>query len=98
MTFVLLRARIVRYLNGRIRDGELTERGLARATGVSQPHMHNVLKGARVLSPELADQVLERLGMSVLDVFEAEDWDAIRKKMGGDGGESQSLRAPATSR
>ncbi len=32
-------------------NGELTERGFARSVGISQPHVHNVLKGVRNLSP-----------------------------------------------
>ena len=41
------------HLRTRIQNGELTERSLARLTGISQPHIHNVLKGAKILSPEL---------------------------------------------
>jgi hypothetical protein len=81
MKLVILRTRVVGRLNERIRNGELTERGLARMTGVSQPHMHNVLKGTRALSPEMADQILERLGMTVLDLFDSDDWNAIRIRM-----------------
>jgi hypothetical protein len=47
----------------RVSSGEVTERGLARLCGLSQPHMHNVLKNLRSLSPESADRL-----MSVLDV------------------------------
>jgi hypothetical protein len=31
---------------------------MARAIGVSQPHLHNILKGIRALPPELADQLM----------------------------------------
>lgn len=51
-----------------VRCGELTERGLARATGVSQPHVHNVLKGIRTLSPEFADQLLQQLSLTLADL------------------------------
>ncbi len=72
MYFADLQATLVTTLRDRVRNGELTERSLARLAGVSQPHMHNVLKGVRVLSPELCDQVLQRLRISVLDLINRE--------------------------
>ncbi len=51
----------------------MTERGFARTTGISQPHMHNVLKGVRTLSPELADVILVHLGITPLDLFTREE-------------------------
>jgi hypothetical protein len=59
-----------------VRSGELTERGAARITGVSQPHLHNVLKGARVLSPGLADQVLRSLKLCLFDLLEPQELEA----------------------
>lgn len=53
----------------RIRNGELTERGLARIAGISQPHLHHMLKGARGLSAEKADILLSCLKLSVLDLL-----------------------------
>src|SRR5665213_3053875 len=38
---------------------------MARATGVSQPHLHNILKGIRTLPPELADQLLTLAGLNL---------------------------------
>jgi hypothetical protein len=61
---------LVESLRDRVRNGELTERSLARLVGVSQPHMHNVLKGARLLSPSLVDQILQQLRLSVLDLID----------------------------
>src|SRR6476469_8084454 len=69
MYFELLHARLVDHLRERVRSGALTERGLARLTGVSQPHLHNVLKGIRVLSSEMADQVVTQLRLSPLDLL-----------------------------
>ena len=46
----------------------LTERGLAGLIGVSQPHMHNILKGIRKLSPVVADRILATLEISLLDL------------------------------
>lgn len=65
--------RLLLHLRQRVRAGELTERGLARLTGLSQPHLHNVLKGARRLSAPLADQLLRRLRLSLLDLLTAEE-------------------------
>ena len=59
----VLVARLVRYLNERVHSGDLTERGLARLTGYSQPHIHNVLKGARAMRIELADHIMALLGI-----------------------------------
>jgi len=69
MTFDDLRARLVENLRFRVRSGEATERGLARLTGISQPHLHHVLKGKRLLSLERADDVLRRLNMDILDLI-----------------------------
>jgi plasmid maintenance system antidote protein VapI len=67
-------------LKNRVRSGEITERGLARQTGVSQPHIHHVLSGKRALSPELADQILQRLHMDLLDLLEPADLLAWRSR------------------
>jgi hypothetical protein len=53
----------------RVHSGELTERGLARLCGVSQPHMHNVLKGIRSLSTASADRLLVALNLSVPELI-----------------------------
>jgi len=62
--------RLIAHLRELVRNGDATERSLARLTGVSQPHMHNVLKGKRLLSLEMADQVLAQLHLDVLDFIE----------------------------
>ncbi len=69
MNFEELQARLLALLRMRLRNGEITERRLARLTGFSQPHIHNVLKGRRVLSVELADEILRRLRISVTDLM-----------------------------
>ena len=61
---------LVNHLRERVRSGELTERGLARLTGVSQPHIHNVLKGYRVFSVGTADVILFHLKLDVMDLLE----------------------------
>jgi hypothetical protein len=73
MTFHDLQQRLIEDLRQRVRRGEVTERSLARATGVSQPHMHNVLKGIRLLSADTADSILSNLHMDLLDLIGLEE-------------------------
>jgi transcriptional regulator with XRE-family HTH domain len=73
MYFETLQQRLLDFVRWRVRNGELTERRLAGLIGVSQPHMHNVLKGIRTLSPGIADRILKAMEMSVLDLVAAED-------------------------
>ena len=80
MTFHELQRRLLDRLRRRIRSGEVTERGLAKLSGISQPHLHNVLKGKRVLSVEMADEILHNLGLNVLDLLEPEELEAGRKQ------------------
>jgi hypothetical protein len=73
MNFGELHRRFLAHLRNKVRSGELTERGLARLTGISQPHIHNVLKGNRTLSVQLADTVLSRLELDLMDLFEPDE-------------------------
>lgn len=73
LTFAALRVRLLAHLRTRIRNGELTERSFARVSGISQPHIHNVLKGAKQLSPELADVILASLRISPLDLLSRDE-------------------------
>ena len=65
--------RLILFVVGRIRNGDYTERGLARVAGVSQPHLHHVLKGARPLRPELADVLLACFRINVLDLLRQDE-------------------------
>ncbi|HLI86467.1 MAG TPA: helix-turn-helix transcriptional regulator [Bryobacteraceae bacterium] len=65
ITFALLKTHLLRHLRERIRNGEITERSLARITGISQPHLHNVLKGKRSLSTAKADRILSCLHLDL---------------------------------
>ena len=76
MTYQDAQSRLLALVRDRIHNGELTERGLARRIGISQPHVHNVLKGVRNLSPEIFDSILEHFQMSLLDLAPAEDLEA----------------------
>jgi transcriptional regulator with XRE-family HTH domain len=73
MDFQELERRFIEHLRQRIRSGELTERGLARLAGISQPHVHNVLKGKRVFSLETADALLHVLHLDLLDLLNPDD-------------------------
>jgi plasmid maintenance system antidote protein VapI len=70
--FQLLHGRLVSHVRSRVRNGEISERGLARLTGISQPHIHNVLKGVRLLSADMADRILRRLRIDLADLLNAE--------------------------
>jgi hypothetical protein len=60
-TFHLLLSTLRVRVAHRIAEGEITERALARRAGISQPHLHNVLKGIRTMTPDVADRLLEAL-------------------------------------
>ncbi|HZS50830.1 MAG TPA: hypothetical protein VFA54_08225 [Bryobacterales bacterium] len=70
MTFQEIERRLVHLLNEKVRRGEISQRQLARLTGFTQPHIHNVLKGARAMQTQLADAVLACLDLSVSDLIE----------------------------
>lgn len=70
LAFETLFWRLIFAVNLRIKNGEYTERGLARILGISQPQMHNVLKGARTLHVHLADRLLVKLGISVVELLD----------------------------
>jgi hypothetical protein len=70
MDYATLYERLTTNLRDRVRRGEVTERGLARMTCVSQPHIHHVLKGKRLLSAEMADRILHHLRIDLLDLID----------------------------
>jgi plasmid maintenance system antidote protein VapI len=74
VTFSELKLRLIKLVNARILNGEFSERGLARILGISQPQVHNVLKGARKLHGDLADRLLTRLGLSLIELFREEEF------------------------
>lgn len=69
MGFEELLGHLVTEINLRVRNGEWTERRLARLTGVSQPHIHNVLKGTRKLTPEIADHLMAVMNVSIAELM-----------------------------
>ncbi|HLG99521.1 MAG TPA: hypothetical protein VKX49_24650 [Bryobacteraceae bacterium] len=81
MTYQDAQARLLAYVQDRIHNGEVTERRLARQIGISQPHVHNVLKGVRSLSPEIFDSLLAQFQLSLLDLAPIEDLqDSLRRR------------------
>jgi transcriptional regulator with XRE-family HTH domain len=89
MNFSGLLQRLLDRLKKQVHNGELTERSLARRVGLSQSHIHNVLKGARILTPNTADRILRELKISLLDLIEVED-----PASGTDFGAGRSSRGP----
>jgi hypothetical protein len=75
--FALLRDRLLLRLRVQLQNGESSERSLARLAGISQPHVHNVLKGARILTTEIADVILSKLNMSILDLIDLKELEAV---------------------
>lgn len=73
ITFARLQTRLIGEVRARLSNGEFTERGLARMIGISQPHIHNVLKGCRNLTVEIADSILQGVGLSVTDLIAAKE-------------------------
>lgn len=73
MTFFDLQQRLIGLLRDRVKSGQATERSLARMAGVSQPHLHNVLKGKRLLSMDMADAILMNLKLAVFDLIQPEE-------------------------
>ncbi len=65
----MLHGRLLTFVLTRVNNGDFTERGLARVLNISQPQMHNVLKGNRKLTPALADRIMQRFGLSVVDLL-----------------------------
>jgi len=69
MSFEKLLDNLIFVLRERINNGELTERRLAKIVGMSQPHIHNVLKGVRLLTPDLSDRILKGIKLSISDLI-----------------------------
>ena len=80
MTFHDLHQRLIDEVRRRVSRGEVTVRGLAHTTGVSQPHLHNVLKGKRLLSADLADAILAQLQMDVRDLIGPDELAGFRRR------------------
>lgn len=73
LRFADFHSRLVNCLRRRVQSGELTERGLARLTGISQPHIHNVLAGKKLFSADVSDTILRELNLDLLDLLHPAD-------------------------
>jgi transcriptional regulator with XRE-family HTH domain len=62
--FEHLSVSLVAFLRRKVSNGEWTERSLALRAGISQPHVHQVLRGTRQISPPLADRLMEVASIS----------------------------------
>jgi transcriptional regulator with XRE-family HTH domain len=67
--FQSLQERLLTIARERVRAGIFTERKLARLCGLSQPYMHNLLKGIRSPSITSADRLMQVLGLGVPDLI-----------------------------
>jgi transcriptional regulator with XRE-family HTH domain len=83
MTFADLLRRLLENLRHRVQSGEATERSLARLAGLSQPHLHNALKGKRLLSLDMADRILNNLEIGVVDLISAEEFSQWHRRRRG---------------
>ncbi len=95
ITLELVQRRLLENINWRINNGEYTERGLARLLGISQPQMHNVRKGIRRLSVELADRMMAKLNILLLDLLEEAELSAYLKEMDAQWPGKERTRKPA---
>lgn len=75
--FERLLQRLVRRLRSAVTNGEFTERGLARLTGISQPHLHHILSGKRSMTSHVADAILASVGWGIGDLLAEEEIDGI---------------------
>lgn len=65
MYFEDLHDRLLEIARERVRSGLVSESGLARASGISQPHLHNALKKIRTLSPPAVDRLMRALEVTL---------------------------------
>lgn len=68
-----LQHRMLDIARATVRNGDFTERGLARHLGISQPHLHNLLCGARALTPAVLEVMLRGMRLSLLDLFTTDE-------------------------
>jgi hypothetical protein len=76
LTYQDVQLKLLAYVRSQITNGEFTERGFARLIGISQPHVHNVLKGVRKLSPNIFDLALKYFHLSLLDLIPSTELEA----------------------
>ncbi len=68
MTFQTLHNQLIREISRRVDAGDTSVSSLARRAGISQPHLHLVLKGKRGFSWDFADRAALVIGLRVEDL------------------------------
>ena len=68
MTFQMLHDQLVREISRRVDAGDTSVSSLARRAGISQPHLHLVLKGKRGCSWDFADRAALVIGLRIEDL------------------------------
>lgn len=64
-----LHQKLLEEARQRVRSGRVSERALAKMCGLSQPHLHNVLKNIRSLSTSSAERLMRALETSVPELL-----------------------------
>lgn len=65
-----MQARVLTAARAAVSSGYFTERQLARLCQISQPQLHNALKGARGLSIASTDALAATLKLSIWDLID----------------------------
>jgi len=68
VTFQTLHNQLIHEICRRVDSGDTTVASLARRAGISQPHLHLVLKGKRGFSWDFADRAALVIGLRVEDL------------------------------
>ena len=64
---------LLEMLRRTVANGTMSERGLAKSIGMSQPHVHHLLSGDRTLTVPVADRLLEQLHISLRDLLDEDE-------------------------
>ncbi len=81
MSFGSLLDLAIAEIRRRVRNGDWTERSLARSAGLSQPHVHNALKGRRTPSPAAVDRIMRASGISLAELVALEKCRTCQRRM-----------------
>lgn len=86
----------MRKLQTLVKQGTFTERRLGRTAGISQPHVHHILKGVRKLTPAAADSFIRALGLNITELLEDSELRAERSRRAELAGETRELMVLAS--
>lgn len=68
-----LQGRVLAYARQAVLRGAISENRLAQLIGLSQPHLHHILKGKRTARPEHCDAIARALAITALDLYTLEE-------------------------